>query len=119
MNANCNCRHCNNPIEFDQIQAGCNAPCPHCGLETVLFVPSATPKWSATPSKQKTRQSTRSKALACCAAIMGIVIGCWIYQSRVGLLTDSLTGLSVADYTPKYIPKHLQANPGASTNQNQ
>ena len=35
------CQQCDGGIEFDARQAGGSIPCPHCGQETVLFVPSA------------------------------------------------------------------------------
>jgi len=35
----CRCKHCNDGIEFDDRQAGETVACPHCGLETILFVP--------------------------------------------------------------------------------
>jgi hypothetical protein len=36
----CRCRHCNGHIEFDASDAGATVACPHCGLETVLFIPA-------------------------------------------------------------------------------
>jgi hypothetical protein len=35
----CRCRHCDGGIEFEANQAGETVACPHCGLETLLFVP--------------------------------------------------------------------------------
>ncbi len=37
----CRCQHCDKGIEFDAslFQAGTMITCPHCGIETVLFVP--------------------------------------------------------------------------------
>jgi hypothetical protein len=37
----CPCQHCNGNIEFDAslCQTGTKATCPHCGMETVLFIP--------------------------------------------------------------------------------
>jgi hypothetical protein len=50
----CRCRHCDGGIEFDASQSGENVVCPHCGLETLLFVPSGNqlPPVIAPPSKQ-------------------------------------------------------------------
>jgi hypothetical protein len=50
MTAKCSCQHCNGHIEFDPDQAGQTIACPHCGLETALFVPSTPAR--AVPSKQ-------------------------------------------------------------------
>lgn len=44
MKAKCNCQHCNRGIEFEAAQAGQIFPCPHCGIDTVLFIPTATRK---------------------------------------------------------------------------
>jgi hypothetical protein len=40
----CRCRHCDGGIEFDARQVGETVACPHCELETLLFVPSADQK---------------------------------------------------------------------------
>jgi hypothetical protein len=39
MNAKCPCQHCNGHIEFEPDQAGQTVVCPHCGLDTTLFIP--------------------------------------------------------------------------------
>jgi hypothetical protein len=40
----CRCQQCNGNIEFDAslFQAGTMTTCPHCGIETQLFIPSAS-----------------------------------------------------------------------------
>lgn len=35
----CRCQHCSQSIEFEIAQAGTNATCPSCGMETLLFIP--------------------------------------------------------------------------------
>ena len=40
----CRCQHCDGGIEFDASQAGETVACPHCGLETLLFVPPENQK---------------------------------------------------------------------------
>jgi hypothetical protein len=37
--AKCACRHCDNYLEFDTSHAGESIACPHCGMDTILFVP--------------------------------------------------------------------------------
>jgi len=37
--AKCRCRNCNGHIEFDQRSAGQNVTCPHCGMDTQLYIP--------------------------------------------------------------------------------
>jgi hypothetical protein len=39
MDAKCKCQHCNTHLEFDDRGAGQMVACPHCGLETMLYVP--------------------------------------------------------------------------------
>lgn len=39
--AKCPCNHCSGHIEFETQHAGDDAPCPHCGLDTRLFIPVA------------------------------------------------------------------------------
>ena len=36
----CRCKHCSGILEFVDINAGKGALCPHCGKETVLFIPA-------------------------------------------------------------------------------
>lgn len=49
--AKCPCNNCNAKIEFEIAHAGETVPCPHCGMDTVLFVPyvASPPKIPATP----------------------------------------------------------------------
>ncbi len=42
MNANlakCSCNHCDGHLEFDRAYAGARVDCPHCGKETLLYIP--------------------------------------------------------------------------------
>src|SRR5260221_14067733 len=46
----CRCRHCDKGIEFDANELGQEnslVPCPHCGLETMLFIPPTHPELAA------------------------------------------------------------------------
>jgi hypothetical protein len=42
MNVKCSCQHCNGHIEFETegFQPGTRFECPHCKMETVLFIPN-------------------------------------------------------------------------------
>ena len=56
MEAKCSCQFCNGHIAFESSDAGRAIACPHCGMETMLFVPVQTnapkPKQiTTTPSK--------------------------------------------------------------------
>jgi hypothetical protein len=44
MDAKCNCNHCNQPISFPVEGVGQTIACPHCGIETILFIPPEPPK---------------------------------------------------------------------------
>jgi len=35
----CTCNTCSGKIEFERSQAGQTIQCPHCGIDTVLFIP--------------------------------------------------------------------------------
>ncbi len=37
--AKCSCSHCDGHLEFDAAYAGERVACPHCGLETLLYIP--------------------------------------------------------------------------------
>jgi Zn finger protein HypA/HybF involved in hydrogenase expression len=38
----CKCQHCDGFLLFDESRAGETVTCPHCQMETILFVPRAT-----------------------------------------------------------------------------
>jgi hypothetical protein len=42
MNVKCTCQHCDGHIEFEAqgFQPGTRSECPHCKMETVLFIPN-------------------------------------------------------------------------------
>jgi hypothetical protein len=39
----CNCNTCSGGIEFEDSQTGSTVQCPHCGIETILFIPKSPP----------------------------------------------------------------------------
>jgi predicted nucleic acid-binding Zn-ribbon protein len=67
----CVCNNCPGHIEFDDSSAGQTVTCPHCGVETVLYVPQGKPAdkaplpapptanipSAATPPKRKNKNS--------------------------------------------------------------
>ena len=55
----CTCQQCDGKIEFDTNRMGETIACPHCGLKTTLFVPSAKPEL---PNPNPT--STNSKSVS-------------------------------------------------------
>ena len=54
MNAKCLCNLCNQPLEFPSEMAGETVECPHCKMDTKLFIPVSpiTPK-PKSPEKPK------------------------------------------------------------------
>lgn len=38
----CRCQHCSQDVEFSEQQAGLEFACPHCGMETKLYIPSVS-----------------------------------------------------------------------------
>jgi len=49
----CRCQHCDGKIEFDAnllVEANSRVPCPHCGLETKIFVPNPQTAIQTAPS---------------------------------------------------------------------
>ena len=44
MNAECTCNTCSGKIEFNLLQTGHTVQCPHCGIETILFIPKESLK---------------------------------------------------------------------------
>jgi hypothetical protein len=80
----CPCQHCDGKIEFDPNRMGETIACPHCGLKTTLFVPSAKPEL---PNPNPTSTNSKSAsveikqgayALGIASFILGI-IACVFY----------------------------------------
>jgi hypothetical protein len=65
--AKCSCQYCNGHIAFPKEMAGQSINCPHCQLETLLFIPPA-----AAPLKQPppTRKNTNAVRLLVVAIIL-------------------------------------------------
>jgi predicted RNA-binding Zn-ribbon protein involved in translation (DUF1610 family)/type II secretory pathway pseudopilin PulG len=47
--AKCNCTTCSGHIEFEVENAGQTVTCPHCGIETLLFIPHGALTYSSKP----------------------------------------------------------------------
>jgi hypothetical protein len=39
MKTKCSCNNCSGHLEFDESAAGSTVVCPHCGMDTLLFIP--------------------------------------------------------------------------------
>jgi DNA-directed RNA polymerase subunit RPC12/RpoP len=61
MNITCPCHVCSATIEFDSIETGKATTCPHCGMETVLFMPMHDKNKTIEPPKSETVEALRPK----------------------------------------------------------
>lgn len=66
----CRCQYCDGGIEFDASHAGETVSCPHCGIETLLFVPVADAK----PDKKNQFKVTRRATMIFCGGLLVIVV---------------------------------------------
>ncbi len=124
----CNCQHCNGHISFPSEMAGQTTNCPHCQLETLLFIPqmAVSPKLSAPTSRGGNKPVLFVVAIVLLAVIgMAVIVGKGAKQNSqkdlanlkpvVGAfgykLGDKLTG-TVEDYAsikdmPPFTSLHL------------
>jgi hypothetical protein len=73
--ATCLCNNCSGHIQFEVIQAGQTIECPHCKLETLLYVPHGA---APTP-----KQQNRSKFyIGLSVLLVLIVMVCLIFRMR-------------------------------------
>lgn len=85
--AKCNCQFCNGHIAFPEEMAGQMSACPHCGLETKLFIPNVPKPLESSPPKSLSAEAKRGVSpLGIASLVLGIMacIFCWI--PLVGLL---------------------------------
>jgi hypothetical protein len=89
---NCPCQFCDKHIEFDSesFQAGQSVPCPHCGLDTILYEPN---KVKPEPIGEKTIKTRKSVP----GYIIGIGLSVLAFCLLGGLLysTGNLSGFII------------------------
>jgi len=96
----CSCVHCNANIAFPPDAAGQTITCPHCGLETQLFVPQVISSLPSPANGQKPAAGVKLAVnpLGVAALVLGILscVACWI--PVIGLLSIpvALIGLLLA-----------------------
>ena len=75
----CNCKHCDGHIEFDAnefAEDNSIVPCPHCGLETNIFIPiSQVEKVPADLAPSVARQNALEREGFCCGEVAVKEIG--------------------------------------------
>jgi hypothetical protein len=88
MNAEskCNCQHCNGHIAFPTEMAGQSINCPHCQLETLLFITPAT-----VPQKQSSSVRKINK-LGLVAALAVVAFSIWFLISTWDDIQHAITG---------------------------
>jgi hypothetical protein len=97
--AKCSCQYCNGHIAFPAEMAGQMSACPHCGLETKLFIPNVT-KVPANNSPQNVSVEIKRgvSPLGIASLVLGIIacIFCWIPLLGLLVLPLALIGLLLA-----------------------
>jgi len=59
--AKCSCSHCDGHLEFDTAYAGKRVACPHCGKETLLYIPdTASPPPTSSPAPAPTNPAVQA-----------------------------------------------------------
>src|ERR1035441_7354820 len=72
----CPCRRCGDNIEFPFTSAGQIIACPHCNLETDLFIPAPSPHSAPDPaSGSKPRRAPLILKLAIALLGLGLLLG--------------------------------------------
>jgi hypothetical protein len=95
----CRCQHCDGHIEFDAGHAGESVACPHCGLETKLFLPPAPAKPTNPNSPNAISKNVNveikrgANPLGIASLVLGIVacVFCWI--PFLGLLAIPISAI--------------------------
>ena len=92
----CRCQHCDGHIEFDASRAGESVACPHCGLETKLFVPQVP---SGQPAQNVSVEIKRGASpLGIASLVLGIIacVFCWIPFLGLFIIPISAIGILLA-----------------------
>lgn len=71
----CLCNHCSQPIQFRPAEAGSTVECPHCHMETTLFVPPKAPRPPEPPARPAPEPSL-TKCSDCQTAISRRAVVC-------------------------------------------
>src|ERR1019366_10444336 len=91
----CKCQHCNGHIAFPSEAAGQMVECPHCHLETQLFIPPAT-----VPLKQSApvrKNNMLGLAVALVVVIIAIIASVAVYKKSA----NGFASVQLPDIKPK------------------
>src|SRR5208282_783045 len=72
----CPCNNCSGHLEFEAHQVGVTVSCPHCGLDTVLFIPQAPLVSSPSPMLIKCPCNNCSGHLEFDSRRAGVTVSC-------------------------------------------
>jgi hypothetical protein len=90
----CSCQFCNGHIAFPPEMVGQSVACPHCGMDTKLFIPNVTKVSPSKPTQNVNVEIKRGvNPLGIASLVLGIIacVFCWI--PLLGLLVIPLAGI--------------------------
>jgi len=86
--AKCPCNQCSQKIEFEAEHAGETIQCPHCGMDTVLFIPHDKP--AARHAAPVTRRSIAMPSPTAIKILIAVLaLGGMVYLAKVILQSDA------------------------------
>ena len=97
--AKCSCQFCNGHIAFSAEMTGQMVACPHCGLETKLFIPNVTKAPANSPPQSVSVEIKRGVSpLGIASLVLGIMgcVICWIPILGLFAIPVALIGLVLA-----------------------
>jgi hypothetical protein len=111
MIAKCSCNHCGGHIEFeaDGFQPGTRTECPHCKMETLLFIPPA-------PELPNQPTSTSKKSSKVGLLVVGIIIFACVAEIFFLKNSRQQTKLDTASSSPKQTTIEPASNSPEQTN---
>ncbi len=89
----CHCNHCSGHIEFASEGAGQSIVCPHCGIETVLYVPQVPTPPTISPRFRIPYSTLKPFIIIASAAIVLAVIAGFIGERIMTVLGVALSGI--------------------------
>jgi len=97
--AKCSCQFCNGHISFPAEMAGQMVACPHCGLETKLFIPNVTKAPANNPLQNVSVEIKRGVSpFGIASLVLGVIacIFCWIPLLGLLVIPLAFIGLLLA-----------------------
>ena len=100
MEAKCSCQYCNGHISFESSDAGRTVACPHCKLETILFIPPTEigkPRVRGNSAESKSATKHLFAAIGFTVASVAVVAALF---AIVAALKPKVSGQILADWLP-------------------